>query len=78
VRHPGVKEDALRGGGFTGVDVGHKPNIPYPVQRGLSRQSYLLVFRFLVLCFLVDFYLGLWFFIKNQKRKTQNGYFYHL
>ena len=38
VRYPGVKEDALRGGGFTGVDVGHKPNIPYPVQRGLSRQ----------------------------------------
>jgi len=31
VRHSGVKEDALRGGGFTGIDVGHKPNIPYPV-----------------------------------------------
>jgi hypothetical protein len=31
VRHSGVEQDALRGGGFTGVDVGHKPNIPYPV-----------------------------------------------
>jgi len=25
--------------------VGHKPNIPYPVQRGLSRQISSLVFR---------------------------------
>jgi hypothetical protein len=30
VRHPGVEQDALRGGGFTGVDMGHEPDISYP------------------------------------------------
>ena len=71
VRHSRVEEDTLRGGGFTGVDVGHKPNIPYPVQRGLSRQISSLVFRssFFVLRFAVAF----GFPPKTAKRKTLNG-----
>jgi len=28
VRNPGVIEDALRRGGFTGIDVGHDADIP--------------------------------------------------
>jgi hypothetical protein len=45
VRHSGVKEDPLRGGGFSGVNMGHKPDIPHPFQRGGSRQNLLPTYQ---------------------------------